>query len=67
MRAMLRAIAADGSFTKSIRAGEIPFELAARIVTSGASETAKANAAAAAALEELRRTFTAGEQPRPHP
>jgi hypothetical protein len=65
MRAMLRAIAADESFTRSIRAGEIPFELAARIATSGASETAKANAAAA--LEELRRAFTAAEQPGPHP
>jgi hypothetical protein len=60
MRAMLRAMIADEAFTSSVRAGESPERFLARVGTSGTSETAKANAAAA--LEDLRRAWAAGQQ-----
>jgi hypothetical protein len=62
MRAMLRAMIADGAFIGRLRApGESPEGFLARIGTGGTSEAARANAAAA--LEDVRRAWVAGKQP----
>jgi hypothetical protein len=61
-RAILRAMITDEAFMSRLRVpGESPERFLARVRTGGTSEAARANAAAA--LEDVRRAWVAGQQP----